>query len=122
METIAMGTTIQGQSQTHRFPNLGAVIEVKRPDDHLPVVDAQMPADLLSGEFDVTRWPSTQVACLSDEERSKKRHYICNQLHIVSMSLDLLQCAIADGDVDDFEQTLGIAIASMGILETLATK
>ncbi|MFG0255136.1 MAG: hypothetical protein ACF787_08560 [Rhodopirellula sp. JB053] len=122
METIEMGTTIQGQSQTHRFPNLKAVIEVQRPDDDVPVIDVRIPADLLAGEFDETRWPSTRRADLSDEERSQKRHYFCNQLHIVSMSLDLLQCAIADGDVEDFEQTLGIAIASMDVLETLATK
>ncbi len=116
-----MVMTTPDHSQTHRFPSLGVVIRVDRPHDGVPRVNVSVPDELLNGKFDAARWPSTAEAQLSDQERSKRRHHICNQLHIVSMSLDLLQNSSIDGDRDDIEQTLEIAITSMNELELLAT-
>ncbi|MCM2369671.1 hypothetical protein [Aporhodopirellula aestuarii] len=117
-----MVMTIPDHSQTHRFPNLGVVIRVDWKHDGVPCIDVQAPQGLLENGFDAERFPSAAEPQLTEKERSRRRHHICNQMHIASMSLDLLQQTVDACERDDVEQTLEIALDSIGELESLAAR
>ncbi len=103
------------------FPNLDVHIDVFRVTGKPTVVDVRMPKGLFSRDFSATDCVVEAGTVLTERERSEQRHSICNNLHVASLSLDILKRQVVDGDLDDIETTLRIAVESLRELEQLAS-
>ncbi|TWU46526.1 hypothetical protein [Rubripirellula reticaptiva] len=108
------------QREAIDFPNLQIHIEIVRRRGQPIALSLQTPSPTVPQAFDVADWPQCRWSGLSAEESSVERHAICNRLHAAAMSLDILERHTAEGDLEDVDAILNIAVESLTELERLA--
>lgn len=113
---FAEDVQILDEIEIHRFPKLGATIQIIGERGDVPQINTHVPRSLFAKHFEDADWSSVTQGNLSPSEKTRRRHSIRNQLQIAGFSLEVLERQSADGD-RDLLQTLEVVIHSLKELE-----
>jgi len=113
-----MAALIAVYSKPIHFRHLNVSIEVGQTDEGKSVIKIDAHDEFLRGDFQSSKWPSVSDEALTGEEKSQRRHHVCNQLQVAAMSLEILTRRVAEED-DDVEPILEMAIESLEELDNM---
>ncbi len=115
-------STTDDTTQVSQFNDLAISLKLKYVGGQLKDVVVDDKRDLISRGFDPEDWAEVLHEKLSSAELSRRRHKICNRLHVANLAVELLTRQSEIGDLSQSTEFVRMTIESLTELNDLAAR